>query len=84
MVSDWVFCSYGHIILYRNVGFMIIWCAMIVLFGDGVFYETATKGKVIMDKGQSYVVDFSEYAKKQGYKGNYSFVTIEKYLCLEE
>jgi hypothetical protein len=45
-------------------------------------HETAAKGKLIQETGDSYLVDFSKYAKKQWYYGDYSKVLVRKDKCL--
>lgn len=62
---------------------IVVWCTLSVVIG-GFFHETAAKGKVKQETGISYLVDFSDYAKKQGYEGDYSNYTVKKENCLEE
>ena len=66
---------------------MIVWCTVfVVIIGHGLPFqaETAAKGVVKHETGTHYVVDFSEYAKKQNYSGDYSNYTVNKDNCLED
>lgn len=66
---------------------MIVWCLMTVAInvsGIPMFADTAVKGKRLNENPLMYKVDFSEYAKKQGYLGDWSeprFVESDK--CVE-
>ena len=56
----------------------IVWCMMTVALNCGLgekapcLAETAVKGRLIQSTIEWYLVDFSEYAKKQKYQGNWS------------
>lgn len=68
---------------------MTVWCTIIVTLGvtSGLMpddFETAAKGKVLQETGSHYLVDFSEYAKKQKYIGNYNNKLVDKDKCLVE
>jgi hypothetical protein len=58
---------------------LIVWC-MISVTKDGEQVETAALGKVVGSK----TVDFSEYARKQGYEGDYSKVKVSEQSCIDE
>lgn len=70
---------------------MTVWCSIFVLihcvnFNDNsarCLHETAAKGYVIGEMPTQYMVDFSEYAKKQGYVGDYSGKMINKDNCVK-
>lgn len=61
---------------------MMLWC-MISVMMDGAWVETAAKGKVLYQTDKVVTLDFSEYAKQQGYKGNYSRYSILRDYCIE-
>lgn len=67
---------------------MILWClvSVVIKSGDGIpFYvDTAAKGKLIREIGDSYQVDFSEYAKTKNYVGDYTETIVEKDKCTPE
>jgi hypothetical protein len=67
---------------------MIIWCFLslsINYYTEMGGVETALKGKVIKESESSYLVDFSEYAKLQGYTGlNFSNRLVQKDDCVKE
>lgn len=69
---------------------MILWCTLHVFLvcgtGDTVCsVETAVKGKVVDESVMfKYKIDFSEYAKKQKYIGNYSEVTVDRDNCIKD
>jgi hypothetical protein len=65
---------------------MIVWCTIIVTLGTGWDSETvwtAAKGKVLAETGTDYAIDFSEYATKQKYQGDYSNKLVDKEKCME-
>lgn len=57
---------------------LIVWC-MITVTMDGDEVETAALGKVVSRN----TVDFSEYARKQGYQGDYSKVKVTEKSCID-
>lgn len=68
---------------------LIVWCTInvvIICIGTSVtcISETAAKGKVISENEQQYLVDFSEYAIKQEYQGDYSHRFINKDNCVKD
>lgn len=68
---------------------MLVWCTMIVttvncLLCNAESVETAVQGKIISENDHSYLVDFSEYAKKHEYEGDYSHRIVEKFNCVKE
>lgn len=48
------------------------------------FADTAVQGKVIGEGTKMYQMDFSEYAKKQKYVGDYSNRMVDKDTCIKE
>lgn len=70
---------------------MIVWCMLFITlncsspeFGvcEG---NTAVRGKVIKTEPDFYFVDFSEYAKKQKYLGDWSAPRlVEKDTCVKD
>jgi hypothetical protein len=65
---------------------MIVWCMITVILGSGFNaekLETAAKGKILAETGKHYLVDFSEYATKRKYIGDYSNKLIDKDQCME-
>ena len=69
----------------------IVWCMMNVVLdcglgpNGGCMAETAVKGKVVTKNDNFYLVDFSEYAKKQGYIGTWSEPKlIDEEKCIED
>lgn len=70
---------------------MFVWCMMAVVMDCGMSdqdaycqQETSVKGKVLRTTQDFYLVDFSEYAKKQGYKELTNPKMIEKDICIKE
>lgn len=69
---------------------MFVWCMIAVMMDCGMGKEvlceadTSVKGKVIRKDEHFYLVDFSEYAKKQDYKGLTNPKMVEKYKCMED
>lgn len=65
---------------------VIVWCLLLVPVEDesGFINDTAVKGKVISESKTSYLVDFSEYAKLQGYSGNFNRKLVDKDTCVKE
>ena len=61
---------------------MVLTCMIAVILG-GEVVDTAATGKVKEDNVHTYVMDFSEYAKKQGYEGEYRYVIVDKDNCIE-
>jgi hypothetical protein len=63
----------------------IVWCIITVTlhtFGaDTEQHDTAAKGRVTKVEKEYLQVDFSEYAKKQRYIGNYNSVRVKSYEC---
>jgi hypothetical protein len=45
-------------------------------------YETVAKGRITKIVGEDMWVDFSEYARKQGYIGKYYNVYVKDYQCM--
>lgn len=62
---------------------MFVWCMMMVL-QDHSLFETSVKGKVMHTNDTFYLVDFSSYAKKQGYEELENPKMIEKSKCMED
>lgn len=69
---------------------MFVWCMLMISLTDDCtktscsIQETAVRGIVIQETTESYLIDFSEYAKKQGYIGNWSMLrTVSKNVCVE-
>lgn len=66
----------------------LVWCtitATISIMGTPVKdHETAALGRVRYVFGTSLIVDFSEYAKKQKYIGEYNSITVEDFMCTKE
>lgn len=67
---------------------MILWCLISVAIelepGIPMFVETAAKGTLVREVGESYVVDFSKYATEKKYIGTYTEVVVEKDACSKE
>jgi hypothetical protein len=68
---------------------MVIWCYLIVSFeclkGAPCTSETAVRGLVIGHTPSTYLVDFSEYASKKGYLGNWDeFKTVNADKCIKD
>lgn len=69
---------------------MFVWCLITVMttcgLGPNVLCEgtTAVRGKVKTTNDTFYLVDFSEYAKKQDYVGLNTPKMVEKYKCMED
>lgn len=68
---------------------MLMWCTLHVFIlcatNTVCSVETAVKGKVVNQQDFGYInLDFSEYAKKQKYVGNYSNVFVRKDNCIED
>lgn len=68
----------------------VVWCMMTVSVLCGIedvpcVTETTVKGKIV-NNGELYIrVDFSEYAKKQKYLGDWSEPKlVKKDLCIED
>lgn len=68
----------------------IVWCMMMVYTQDKEEVDTAVRGRVLdvkyQENNKMYVVDFSEYVKKQGYQDSpsYKHWMIPDYLCTKE
>jgi hypothetical protein len=66
----------------------IVWCTISVtlsVLGTKVEdYETAALGKIVKIEPEYVYVDFSEYAKKQQYIGQYYYVKVKDYMCVEK
>ena len=68
---------------------MIVWCMLTVFtYCTGSIPcagETAVKGKVIKEEHNLYLINFFEYAFKQGYLGDWSEPRlIKKDVCIKE
>jgi hypothetical protein len=63
----------------------IVWC-MLTITLNGEVVETAVKGKVKAYQNPDILfVDFSEYAKKQQYEGNWTELKeVNKDICIED
>lgn len=60
---------------------------LIECFGPGqplCSNETAVKGEVLSQTSKTYMIDASEYAKKQKYVGDWSIKLVDKDLCVPE
>lgn len=62
---------------------MLLWCLVSIML-DGSQVETSVKGKMMHEAESFYILDFSEYAKKQGYEGDYSSFTVNKDYCTKD
>lgn len=62
---------------------MFVWCLMLVL-QDHSLFETSVRGKVMLTNTEFYLVDFSTYAKKQGYEELENPKMIDKNKCMED
>lgn len=54
---------------------LVVWCMITVAVDSDTipfFVETAVKGRVVNSNSLYYFVDFSEYAKKRKYMGEWS------------
>jgi hypothetical protein len=66
---------------------MLVWCTITVtlkVFGttDVDDFETVAQGRITKIQGEDMWVDFSEYARKQGYIGDkYYNVHVKDYEC---
>lgn len=70
---------------------VVVWCLITVTiecFGPGqnpvCINETAAKGTLVREVGDSYQVDFSEYAKSKNYVGDYTETVVSKDACTPE
>lgn len=65
----------------------MVWCtitATITILGQPVTdHETAAKGRITKIEGEYLRVDFSEYARKQQYQGQYYDIRLEEALCVK-
>jgi hypothetical protein len=53
--------------------------------GVNCMVDTAVKGKVLNKTSELYLVDFSDYAKKQGYIGDWSEPKpVDEEKCIED
>lgn len=67
---------------------VVVWCliSVVIKSGEGIpFYvETAAKGTLVREVGESYVVDFSKYATEKKYVGTYDEFVVKKDACTPE
>ena len=67
---------------------MIVWCMLVVqmecLNGPGICsHETGVEGVVLETTADSFIVDFSKYAKKHGYFiKNKQHKKVPKHVCI--
>lgn len=67
----------------------VVWCMLLVTINCGITetcdVETAVKGKIVTNGELYHRIDFSEYAKKQKYLGDWSEPKLVKAeLCTEK
>ncbi len=69
---------------------MFVWCMITVMMDCGLgknvlcAADTSVKGKVLRINEDYYLVDFSDYAKKQGYEDLVNPKMVEKNICMED
>lgn len=66
---------------------MVVWCMINIMLDCEMnkckVQSTAVKGEIVGKNLMAYLVDFEEYAKKQGYKLDKNPKWVSKYECVD-